>query len=315
MAVCSTPILPFGCEITGIDFVQPLTTEDKAAIRRAWVDNGIVVFRDCPSPDAHLELSRCFGEPQPSATKKLNLATNPFIMALDQDENSPINIYEIGGQQRTGWLGWHWDQAFMPEIVRGAALRSIEPAKTGGETGFIHAGDAYDRLTDELKQRIDGLEVVYHFNGAQERNKFGYPDSLKLAARDQDQADYIERYMRDFPPVVHPLVITQPETGRRLLKLSPMHAQYILGMERSESDALLSQLARHLVDERFAYFHSWRKDDVVAWDNWSVIHCACGVPPGVTRRAQRTTIVGDYKLGRYLDPADKLENHVARLVD
>jgi taurine dioxygenase len=46
-----------------------------------------------------------------------------------------------------------------------------------------------------------------------------------------------------FDPVVHPLVITLLETGRKVLKLSPMHARYILGMDRSESDALLSQLA------------------------------------------------------------------------
>lgn len=315
MSVRVVSIQPFGCEINDVDFSRPLSTGDKAAIRSAWADNGIAIFRDCPSQEAHLELSRCFGDPQPSATQKLNLESNPFIMALDQDENTPVNIYEIEGERRSGWLGWHWDQAFMPEIVRGAALRSIDPAAVAGETGFIHAGDAYDRLPDTVKERIADLEVVYHFNGAQERNKFGYPKSLRLLERDEGQAAYIERYMREFPPVVHPLVIKQPETGRWLLKLSPMHAQYILGMDRSQSDELLAKLAEHLVDARYAYFHKWRKNDVVAWDNWSVIHCANGVPPGVLRRAQRTTIMGDYKLGRYLDPEIRREQHTARLVD
>ncbi len=315
MAIEVKPIAPFGCEVTGVDFSKPLSAADKAAIRKAWVDHGIAIFRDCPSQDAHLELSRCFGTPEPAATKKLNLDSNPYIMALNQDEKTPINIYEVNGERRSGWLGWHWDQAFMPEIVRGAALRSIEPAAVAGETGFIHGGDAYDRLPQATKERIEGLEVVYHFNGAQERNSFGYPASLKLIERGADQAASIEKYTKEFPPVVHPLVITQPETGRRLLKLSPMHARYILGMDRSESDALLSALAEHLVDQRYAYFHKWRTNDVVAWDNWSVIHCANGVPPGVIRRAQRTTIMGDYKLGRYLDSSLKLEDHKARLVD
>ena len=44
-------------------------------------------------------------------------------------------------------------------------------------------------------------------------------------------------------------------------------------------------------------------DDAIVWDNWRVIHGATGVPFDVERLAQRTTIVGDYKLGRYLDPA------------
>ncbi len=315
MPIHLTPIAPFGCEIGGVDFTKPLSAEDKTAIRKAWVEHGIAIFRDCPSQDAHLDLSRCFGDPQPSATTKLNLQSNPFIMALDQDDKTPTNVYEIDGERRTGWLGWHWDQAFMPEIVRGAALRSIEPARVAGETGFIHAGDAYDRLSTAMKERIEHLEVVYHFNGAQERNRFGYPQSLRLIERGADQAASIDKYTKDFPPVVHPLVITQPETGRRLLKLSPMHARYVLGMDRAQSDVLLAELAAHLVDKRYAYFHKWRKNDVVAWDNWSVIHCANGVPPGVIRRAQRTTILGDYKLGRYLDPKESLEDHTTRLVD
>lgn len=315
MAIKVTKLSPFGCEVTGVDFSRPLTADGKIQIRQAWVDHGIAIFRDCISQDAHLDLSRCFGDPQPSATKKLNLAANPFIMALDQDPNTPVNIYEINGERRSGWLGWHWDQSFMPEIVRGAALRAIEPAAVAGETGFIHAGDAYDRLPQSTKERIESLEVVYHFNGAQERNTFGYPKSLKLVERDANQAASIDKYTVEFPPVVHPLVITQPETGRRLLKLSPMHARYVLGMDRSESDALLTQLGEHLVDKRYAYFHPWRANDVVAWDNWSVIHCANGVPPGVGRRMQRTTIMGDYKLGRYLDPNQRLEDNSARLVD
>ena len=111
------------------------------------------------------------------------------------------------------------------------------------------------------------------------------------------------QYRRDFPPVVHPLVITQQETGRKILKLSPMHAQAILGMDEGESDALLQEVADHLVDARFAYFHTWQADDAIVWDNWRVIHSATGVPFDVERLAQRTTLVGDYKLGRFLDPA------------
>jgi taurine dioxygenase len=115
--------------------------------------------------------------------------------------------------------------------------------------------------------------------------------------------------------VVHPLVITQRETGRKVLKLSPMHAQRILGMEAVESDALLQELAEHLTDARYAYFHTWQADDAIVWDNWRVIHSATGVPFDVERLAQRTTIVGDYKLGRYLDPAHAQGGPKRRLDD
>jgi taurine dioxygenase len=99
------------------------------------------------------------------------------------------------------------------------------------------------------------------------------------------------------------------------LKLSPMHARYILGMDKAESDALLTELALHLTDERYAYFHDWGQDDMIVWDNWRVIHSARGVPLHCSRRAERTTIMGDYKVGRYLDPALDRERTVKRIVD
>jgi taurine dioxygenase len=88
--------------------------------------------------------------------------------------------------------------------------------------------------------RIDGLEVVHEFNPDFASGQFGFPKDLSALTR---VAKGGSASAMKFDPVVHSLVITQLETGRKVLKLSPMHARYILGMDRSESDALLSQLA------------------------------------------------------------------------
>src|SRR5437762_3119812 len=94
-----------------------------------------------------------------------------------------------------------------------------------------------------------------------------------------------------------------------------MRSRYILGMDRPESDALLTELAEHLCDETYAYWHHWAKDDMVVWDNWRVIHGAAGVPLDCRRVAQRMTIVGDYKVGRYLDPELDRDRKVRRIID
>jgi taurine dioxygenase len=307
MNLVSRRLAPFGAEIIGLDLERPLDEATAASIRGLWVDAGILLFRGAgSSADAHLRVSRVFGEPQPSATAKLNLKDNPYLMSLankpGDTSSKTYTVFEVNGQQRTGWLGWHWDQSFMPEIVRGAVLRMIEPAAIDGRTGFIDAIAAYERLPATMKRRIERLEVVYHFEGRQEMNRFGFPKDLKVVQRSPDAEGAHAQFKLDFPPVVHPLVITQRETGRKILKLSPMHAQYVLGLEKDESDALLTQLAEILVDERHAYYHTWQANDLIVWDNWRVIHSATGVPPDCARHAQRTTIVGDYKLGRYLDP-------------
>ena len=56
----------------------------------------------------------------------------------------------------------------------------IEPAAKDGRTGFIDAIAAYERLPTTLKQRIATLEVVYHFEGRQEMNRFGFQKDLKV---------------------------------------------------------------------------------------------------------------------------------------
>lgn len=302
----------FGLEVIGVNPDQGIDEATRQAILDAWIRGGILLFRDCASIDAHVALSQCFGTLEPSATKDLNLASNPYLMELKFDPSNPAGPgtrLEVKGQQRAGWLGWHWDQAFMPVIVRGAALRMIEPAEVAGETGFIDAISAYQRLPQALQQRIEGLEVVYHFTSQMEKNRFGFPKDL----RNLKPGGLPERY--HFDPVVHPLVITQKETGRKVLKLSPMHAQYIQGMDPAQSDALLTELADHLVEERYAYFHEWRKNDLIVWDNWRVIHCANGVPMSCKRVAHRTTIIGDYGYGRYLDTARERTDIGVTLMD
>lgn len=303
MPITTTPLSPYvGLEVHGLDLEQDFDEATQQTLLDAWIRGGILLFRGCRSAEAHLRLSRCFGKLESSATPYLNVDNNPYLMELKYDpekREGPGGTVRVNGAERAGWLGWHWDQSFTPVIVRGAALRMIEPAAIGGETGFIDGIAAWERLPVQLQERIEDLEVVYHYTPEMDKNPYGFPRDLVNLKNDPKSIADLYRY--DFPPVVHPLVITHPEAGRKVLKLSPLHAKHVLGMDAAQSDALLHQLANHLVDEDYAYFHKWSEDDVVIWDNWRVIHSAAGVPLGVRRRAQRTTLLGDYGHGRYLD--------------
>jgi taurine dioxygenase len=307
--ITRTPLAEhIGVELRGVDLDQPLTGPVREALHDAWVESGLVLIRNAlHSKEAHLGLSEVFGEMEPSATSFLNSVENPYLMELRQVPHNPkARRYIVNGEERVGYIGWHWDQAFMPTIVRGAVLRMVEPASAAGFTGFIDGIAAYNRLSEETKARIDGLEVVYEFNPAMEQNP-GFPrDVVSLNGAPGE---------RNFPPVVHPLVITQPETGRKVLKLSPTHVRYVLGMDRAESDALIAELADVLTEDSYAYYHDWDIDDVIIWDNWRVIHCASGVPEGVSRYGIRTTIAGDYDVGRYLDPGLDKNNPPDRFDD
>lgn len=316
-SVTVKPLLPwFGAEIMGVDLSAPLEDVTIKAIHDSWIRQGILLFRGANNDDdAQMRLSAIFGTMEPSATADMNDPNNRYLLTLSYDpevtDKGFSQHYRVGGIERAGWLGWHWDQAFMPTIVRGAVLRMDQPAREMGETGFIDAIAAYDRLSETMKARIEGLEIVYEFNPDFASGQYGFPEDIEALPRraGAQQATY------DFPPVVHPLVITQRETGRKVLKLSPMHARYVLGLDQTEGDALLKEIAKHLVDPQFAYFHKWQRNDMIVWDNWRVIHSANGVPLDCARVARRTTISGDYEAGRYLDPKLDSKRKVARLID
>jgi taurine dioxygenase len=318
VTVHTSPLSPhLGLEVHGVDLSRELGDTTRQVILDAWIQAGVLLFRGPGNTaEAQMRLSRLFGELEPAATKLMNDPDNPHLMTLHYSPGKKDAFnrhYTVGGIDRAGWLGWHWDQSFMPTIVRGAVLRMTEPASRMGETGLIDAIAAYERLSAAQKQRIGGLEVVYEFNPDFVSGQFGFPKDIQAIPGDSPVARGEKVY--DFPPCVHPLVITQIETGRRVLKLSPMHARYILGMNRAESDALLTELAEHLVDPRYAYFHRWGQDDMIVWDNWRIIHSANGVPLDCRRTAKRTTIMGDYKVGRYLDPALNRDRATVRIID
>ena len=69
-------------------------------------------------------------------------------------------------------------------------------------------------------------------------------------------------------------------------------------MENPEGDALLAEVVDHIVHVAERYMHCWKSDDMVLWDNWRMLHSATGSPADEERWMERTTIAGDYGLGR-----------------
>ena len=109
-----------------------------------------------------------------------------------------------------------------------------------------------------------------------------------------------ERAKTDWPPVVHPLVYVQEQTGRKALNLSPRFARSILGIPKHRSDELLTLLSNHLWDSP-SYHHKWSEGEMVLWDNWRMLHRVTPAPFEEVRIVERTTLDGDYGLGRKLE--------------
>lgn len=294
-----------GVEVLGFDPDAPLDTGARAELERIFIESGVLLFRGIgPRPETHLAISRCFGELEHHPVKEVWVEGHPELidLAYAPSANGPPNapVYEVEGQARAGWLPWHADLFYMARINRGGILRAVKIPAAGGKTGFIDRIHLYETLPERTKVRIDDLSVVYKFDPGMVAQKFGMPARVTLLASSPILDTLMARVERDFPPVVHPMVYVQAETGRKVLNVSPLHAVGVHGMEGEDGDALLAEIVDRIERPTHAYHHDWQEDDLVLWDNWRTLHSAEGVPVDCTRQMQRTTIAGDYARGRQL---------------
>jgi taurine dioxygenase len=254
-----------GAEILGVDLREELDAPTAAAVHRAWLDHGVILFRGQHLGDADLvRFSRQFGE----------LDLGPTMAWQPQGEALPeifviSNVVENG--HPIGFLGygeadWHTDMSHTAIPPKASTLYSLEiPADGTGCTGFMNMYKLLEALPAELRSRIEGLRL-----------KHDPAHTLQGELRDGYAAESFED-VATAPGPVHPLVRTHPESGRKALYLGrerngAYRAACVLGKTRAQSDALLDELWAFARAERFAWYHTWRVGDYLLWDNRCVMH-------------------------------------------
>jgi taurine dioxygenase len=293
-----------GLEVEGVDLSRPLDDGTLRVLWQLFIEAGVLVFRGVgTTPEAHINLSRAFGELELHSNREAWVEGCPELIDISYRPPSDSRftdlqpIYDVGGVHLAGWLAWHTDQCFIPRLSRGGVLRAIQVPEQYGRTGFLDKVRLYDSLSDTLRNRIDDLRVVYKFEPRMDRNPFGIPSDVKLHRSSAGMDSIVDRLDRDFPRVSHPLVLTQRETGRPVLSFSPCYAIGIEGMPHDEANEMLAALSEHCTSAEHAYVHEWQVHDLVAWDNWRMLHSAEGCLETETRLMHRTSIAGDYDLG------------------
>lgn len=260
-----------------------------------WIDKAVVVFRNTDGLDTHVRLSQVFGRNE----------EHPLLRGVDVPQEDKISIHlgeqqgsecEIDGEVRLGWLAWHKDSIYTDTLNHGGLLWSIEVPERGGETGFIDQIVAYEALPEAIKRRIEGLNLVYKFTRDSLESRFGERPGRRIRLSPaQENAD---KHPAALSRSIHPMVFIQEGTGRKAINVSPWFVDGIEGMENEEGDALLREVIEHITKPERIHFHKWVPGEMVLWDNWRMLHCATGTPLGMKRHMRRTTIFGDYALGR-----------------
>ena len=243
-----TPCSPYvGAEISNIDLRAKLSDAQVSQLRTAFSQYGVIFFRDQDiSNEDQMRLAGYFGHVHVHVGGKGTASSPvegfPAIRRQHFDKNSK----RISGEV------WHSDQSCAEIPPDGSLLiQKILPPDGGGDTLFTSAAAAYDALSEPMKVYIDKLVAVH--------------DGAKLF-------DAVDGKVH--PRAEHPVVITHPESGRKVLFVNKGFTTKILGVQPDESEAILNYLFAHLAKPHWQMRFRWQPNSIAFWDNRSTQHFA-----------------------------------------
>jgi taurine dioxygenase len=263
-----SPLTPhIGGEVTGVDLAEPLDNETFSRIYQAWLDWQVLVFRDQRlNRDQHKAFARRFGTLHVHPMQH-SYGGDPEILTVKTTKDS---AYTAGND-------WHTDVTCDEVPPLGSMLYMKEtPACGGGDTLFADMYLAYDLLSETMRRLLDGLVAVH--DGA-----LPYAGDYGVAPPNGEQ----------YPRNEHPVVITHPETRRKVLYVNAGFTSHIKGMKRWESRMLLNGLFQHIQTEvRLPCRVEWRPNTLTFWDNRCTQHHAIWDYYPHSRHGERVSIVG-----------------------
>lgn len=267
-----------GAEIVGIDLSQQISTDLHGALQNALDDHHVIILRDQSlSRNQHKRITEVFGP----------LMKLPYVEPLEENEHI-IAVLKEAHEQGTGVFGgeWHSDFSFLENPPSGSILYAHEIPEVGGDTLWANQVAAYDSLPAELSDFVTGKNAIH----------VGTPYGVKHAPPVDTQANSSIRMVRKDPDadreILHPAVVTNPDTGRKSLFLNPIYTTRFEDMTVSESAPIFHELYKHGTRPDFSCRHHWRAGDVVIWNNRTCLHYATNDYDGSRRLLHRTTFSG-----------------------
>ena len=261
-----------GAEIHGIDLSRELSSETRSEIRRVWLENCVIFFRDQDlTPAQFMAVAEGIGRP----------VEYPFIQGIPGFPCiTPVIKLE---HERTNFGGvWHSDTTYLEEPPMGTLLLALEVPPVGGDTLFANQYLAYETLSLGLQQTLTGLMAIS--SSAKADVSKSREDRLKTDAREDAKTQY---------DAAQPVVRTHPETGRKALYVNAGHTARFKGWTEEESAPLLNFIFQHQTRAEFTCRFSWRPGSIALWDNRCSQHNPINDYHGYRRVMHRITLAGD----------------------
>jgi taurine dioxygenase len=258
MEVTFTPLSEHtGIEVVGVDLTRPVPDDLREKLYQAYLQWSVLVVRDQNfDPHQMLAAAKLFGEPFPQHNTRFQLEDCPEIHYISNQDK-----YESGQRYIPG-AGYHTDHSNATEPPKATLLHAKRLPSSGGDTQFVNMGLAFETLDLETRGQVDGLLAEHVYQASHSARKL-----MGLTAAREKQVEQ---------SVVHPLVRTHDETGRKALYVNPIRIERLLETADERALPLLDRLLEHAVQLAHEYRHQWRVGDFVMWDNRNLLHKANG---------------------------------------
>jgi taurine dioxygenase len=294
--------LSFGARVGGVTHDGLRDTSLRAQINDLFEEHGLLIFEGVePTPKMQVAVSNVFGPLKDHPSQAVARAVGEDMLGVIEmrhEPNGPGSV-RLGGQLLSQWLPWHFDHCYNDQLNRAGVLRAVEIPPEGGLTGFVDGIALYDAISPEVRDQIEGETVIYAMDVILDNLRFGRPEGF-VEVEPAAQATAVMTEFEGRPRALHPAVWTR-NSGEKVLHISPWMAKGIEGREDPDGQALLAAVCDEIVEaaKSLSYFHRWQPTEMVIWDNWRCLHAVSGMSPEHARCMHRTTIEGDYGLGRF----------------
>ena len=245
----------FGAEVTGFDIHHGGALADVAALRAAYLQWNLLIFRGCEllAPERQVEITGWFGT----------------IGANSDEQGRPWTVLHNDNAIGSAVLPFHCDISYMQYPLEGISLHPLALPGIETSTTFVSNAVAWDALPREVQNELRGLRGRHYYASSAQMNM-------------------------DWPTFEHwhPVCLDHPKTKRPLLFVTEHHVDRISDVGDARSAELLELLFSELYAPRRRYEHVWRVGDLVIWDNLAIQHARtrASAPSDGVRALQRVAI-------------------------
>ena len=254
-----------GATIEGLDVSRPLPANGLEQLVGALGEYGVIRFPNQQLTGQNLkDFSAQFGDLEINVANSYQEPGIPEVMILSNivKDGKPIGLSDAGQD-------WHTDMSYSRKVAFANVLYGIEiPHRDGkplGSTDFCSMHAAYEGLPADMKARLEGMTVLHDFN------KFW---DMMRRERGSTRPPLTDAQRKAKPPVSHPIFLTHPLTGRKVLYANPGYSMRINELPEKESEETLQFLFEHQTRPEYRYSFDWHVGDVLMWENIGTIHNA-----------------------------------------